>query len=348
MGLPPTTARNSHRAEYHRRRAPLARLAGAGSIPWIVFALTFGLLLSDYMSRQVLSAVFPFLKAEWDTVRFAARLAQQRRRADGRPADPAAVAAGGSVGPGQEPGPDGRAVERRDPAVRGRRAATSRCSAPASSSAWARPPMAASVSRWCSACSRPESTPPSAAPSWRGGSFGSVIGVALGGVIAVQLGWRWSFAAMAIFGLILVAAVPRPGLRTQAGPACRRRPTAADAPGTRRIPRPDLEPVHQPRRRVRLHRRRTADVHRRRCCWPGCRVSSTGTTAWPRTRPERWRRSSCCSSAAAWWSAASSPTGSSRDDPGHEVDHGDRLLRHLAGLSWGRVQHARRPRPSWS
>ena len=37
----------------------------AGSSPWVVFALTFGLLLSDYMSRQVLSAVFPFLKLEW-------------------------------------------------------------------------------------------------------------------------------------------------------------------------------------------------------------------------------------------------------------------------------------------
>ena len=33
--------------------------------PLLVFALTFGLLLSDYMSRQVLSAVFPFLKVEW-------------------------------------------------------------------------------------------------------------------------------------------------------------------------------------------------------------------------------------------------------------------------------------------
>ncbi|MET0987992.1 MAG: MFS transporter [Steroidobacteraceae bacterium] len=32
---------------------------------WIVFALTFGLLLSDYMSRQVLNVVFPYLKAEW-------------------------------------------------------------------------------------------------------------------------------------------------------------------------------------------------------------------------------------------------------------------------------------------
>ncbi|HKY92541.1 MAG TPA: MFS transporter, partial [Nevskiaceae bacterium] len=31
----------------------------------VVFVLTFGLLLSDYMSRQVLNAVFPLLKAEW-------------------------------------------------------------------------------------------------------------------------------------------------------------------------------------------------------------------------------------------------------------------------------------------
>jgi MFS family permease len=39
---------------------------GAGNYAWVVFALTFGLLLSDYMSRQVLNAVFPLLKAEWD------------------------------------------------------------------------------------------------------------------------------------------------------------------------------------------------------------------------------------------------------------------------------------------
>ncbi|MBR9909511.1 MAG: MFS transporter [Gammaproteobacteria bacterium] len=32
---------------------------------WVVFALTFGLLISDYMSRQVLNAVFPLLKMEW-------------------------------------------------------------------------------------------------------------------------------------------------------------------------------------------------------------------------------------------------------------------------------------------
>ena len=32
---------------------------------WAVFALSFGLLISDYMARQVLGAVFPMLKAEW-------------------------------------------------------------------------------------------------------------------------------------------------------------------------------------------------------------------------------------------------------------------------------------------
>lgn len=32
---------------------------------WLVFALIIGLLLSDYMSRQVINGVFPLLKAEW-------------------------------------------------------------------------------------------------------------------------------------------------------------------------------------------------------------------------------------------------------------------------------------------
>ena len=49
-----------------------ARVSGNGvsrpRIPtyaWLVFALTFGLLISDFMARQVLNAVFPLLKAEW-------------------------------------------------------------------------------------------------------------------------------------------------------------------------------------------------------------------------------------------------------------------------------------------
>ncbi|RZI39940.1 MFS transporter [Herbaspirillum sp. HC18] len=38
-----------------------------------------------------------------------------------------------------------------------------------------------------------------------GGAVGSVLGMALGGIIATQFGWRWSFGAMAVFGLLLVA-----------------------------------------------------------------------------------------------------------------------------------------------
>lgn len=39
--------------------------ARASAYGWLVFALSFGLLISDYMARQVLNAVFPLLKAEW-------------------------------------------------------------------------------------------------------------------------------------------------------------------------------------------------------------------------------------------------------------------------------------------
>ncbi|KQW82953.1 MFS transporter [Brevundimonas sp. Root1279] len=44
-------------------QSPIARVSLRYA--WVVFALTFGLLISDYMSRQVLNAVFPLLKAEW-------------------------------------------------------------------------------------------------------------------------------------------------------------------------------------------------------------------------------------------------------------------------------------------
>ena len=42
-----------------------ARGPDVSAYAWLVFALTFGLLISDYMARQVLSAVFPLLKADW-------------------------------------------------------------------------------------------------------------------------------------------------------------------------------------------------------------------------------------------------------------------------------------------
>lgn len=45
-------------------RSPASRPA-IPAYAWLVFALTFGLLISDYMARQVLNAVFPLLKTEW-------------------------------------------------------------------------------------------------------------------------------------------------------------------------------------------------------------------------------------------------------------------------------------------
>lgn len=47
---------------------PVTNAAGPARVTlyaWLVFALSFGLLISDYMARQVLNAVFPLLKAEW-------------------------------------------------------------------------------------------------------------------------------------------------------------------------------------------------------------------------------------------------------------------------------------------
>ena len=41
-----------------------------------------------------------------------------------------------------------------------------------------------------------------------GGMFGSVLGMAAGGVLAEHFGWRWSFAGMALFGLALAALYP--------------------------------------------------------------------------------------------------------------------------------------------
>jgi MFS family permease len=41
-----------------------------------------------------------------------------------------------------------------------------------------------------------------------GGMFGSVLGMATGGVLAHHFGWRWSFAGMAFFGLALASLYP--------------------------------------------------------------------------------------------------------------------------------------------
>jgi MFS family permease len=169
-----------------------------------VFALTFGLLLSDYMSRQVLSAVFPFLKAEWSlsdshlaslnsvvALMVGLLTLPLSMLADrwGRVRSLVVMAALWSV-------------------------ATLLCAVAGSyeqmlgarflvgvgEAAYGSVGIAVVLSVFA-----PRLRASLSGAFMAGGSFGSVIGVAFGGVIAVQLSWRWSFASMAIFGLILVA-----------------------------------------------------------------------------------------------------------------------------------------------
>lgn len=170
---------------------------------WIVFALTFGLLLSDYMSRQVLNAVFPVLKVEWalsDTqlgslssivallvgmLTFPLSVVADRW---GRVKSVVLMAALWSL-------------------------ATLACALAASynqmflarffvgvgEAAYGSVGIALIISIFPAHMRSTLS-----AAFMAGGPVGSVVGMALGGVVAARFGWRWSFGAMAVFGLVLV------------------------------------------------------------------------------------------------------------------------------------------------
>jgi MFS family permease len=171
--------------------------------PWVVFALTFGLLLSDYMSRQVLSSVFPFLKDAWAltdtqlgaltsvvalTVGLLAVPLSLLGDRWGRSKSIVLMASIWSLAT------VGSAL-----AANYEQLMLSRLFIGVGEAAYGSVGLAVVLAVF---------------PAYRratlsgafiaGGSFGSVLGVALGGALAVQFGWRWSFAAMAILGLILV------------------------------------------------------------------------------------------------------------------------------------------------
>jgi predicted MFS family arabinose efflux permease len=171
--------------------------------PWVVFTLTFALLLSDYMSRQVLSAVFPFLKLEWAltdtqlgglvsvvslTVAVLAVPLSLLGDRWGRVKSIVLMATIWSLAT------LGSAL-----AANYEQLMLARVFIGVGEAAYGSVGLAVVLAVF---------------PVYRrasltgaflaGGSFGSVLGVALGGALAVQFGWRWSFAAMALVGLVLV------------------------------------------------------------------------------------------------------------------------------------------------
>ncbi|RDK10803.1 MFS transporter [Cupriavidus lacunae] len=183
---------------------PAVPAAAGPRYAWLVFALTFGLLLSDYMSRQVLNAVFPLLKAEWqlgDTelgalggvvaLMVGVLALPLSLLADrwGRVRSLILMAALWSL------------------ATLGCAVADSfgqmflaRLCVGIGEAAYGSVGIAVVVSVF------PRHLRASLSAAFMaGGAFGSVLGMALGGVLSAHFGWRAAFAGIAAFGLVLVA-----------------------------------------------------------------------------------------------------------------------------------------------
>jgi MFS family permease len=169
---------------------------------WLVFALSFGLLLSDYMSRQVLNAVFPLLKAQW--VLSDAKL--------GSLSGVVALMVGVLTFPMSLLADRWGRVRSLVLAATLWSVATLGCALAANygqmflgrvfvgvgEAAYGSVGIAVVLSVF------PVTLRATLSGAFiAGGAFGSVLGVALGGAIAQQAGWRWAFGAMGVFGLVL-------------------------------------------------------------------------------------------------------------------------------------------------
>lgn len=174
---------------------------------WVIFALTFGLLISDYMSRQVLNAVFPLLKSEWllsdyqlgllssivalmvGLLTFPLSLLADRW---GRVKSLAIMATLWSVAT------LGCAL-----AQDYNQMFLSRFFVGVGEAAYGSVGIAVVLSVF------PKHLRATLSGAFMaGGMFGSVLGVGLGGVLATHFGWRGAFAGMALFGLTLAFIYP--------------------------------------------------------------------------------------------------------------------------------------------
>ncbi|MEU7906181.1 MFS transporter [Actinoplanes sp. NPDC049118] len=173
--------------------------------PLLVFTLTFALMLSDYMSRQALVAVFPYLKADWaltDTelgvltsivslmvgvLAVPLSIAGDRW---GRARAIVAMALLWSVAT------IGSALA----ASYGQMIAA-RAVMGIGEAAYTSVGLAVVVSVFA-----PARRAALSGTFMAGGPLGTVFGVALGGALSAQFGWRWMFAAMGVLGLVLAIA----------------------------------------------------------------------------------------------------------------------------------------------
>jgi MFS family permease len=170
---------------------------------WVVCALTIGLLLSDYMSRQVLNAVFPFLKSAWElsdtklgslssvvalmvgVLTFPLSVLADRW---GRVKSIALMAALWSLAT------LGCAISTNYGEM-----LVARAFVGIGEAAYGSVGIALVLSIF-PARLRATLT----GTFMAGGAFGSVLGMAIGGAVGTHLGWRWSFGAMACLGIVLV------------------------------------------------------------------------------------------------------------------------------------------------
>ncbi|SPA16027.1 putative transporter, Major facilitator superfamily MFS_1 [Cupriavidus taiwanensis] len=169
---------------------------------WVIFALTFGLILSDYMSRQVLNAVFPQLKADWglsDTQ--LGTLSGIVSLAVGLLAFPLSLAAD-------------RWGRVRSVTIMATiwSFATLLCGLShnyftllmarflvgVGEAAYAGVGLAILISIF-----PPRYTSTVTGTFMAGGMVGSVMGIGMGGALASQFGWRSAFVGMAVFGIVL-------------------------------------------------------------------------------------------------------------------------------------------------
>lgn len=173
-----------------------------GPYAWTVFVLTVGLMLADYMSRQVLNVVFPILKSEW-------ALSDTEL---GSLSSIVAVMVGLLSFPLSMLADRWGRVRCLVLAAVIWSLATLGCAVSASyeqmfaarfvlgvgEAAYGSVGLAVLLSFFSI---RLRATV--AGVFMAGGPFGSVLGVSIGGVVAEVFGWRWSFAVMGIFGLVV-------------------------------------------------------------------------------------------------------------------------------------------------